>query len=346
MNPLNYTTNAIEFQKDLNASMRTRGASALDVAGMEWLMSVMARAQKFALPDGGRLFAVAKNPTVDDLDRITSLFKLPYPAVIVEYAHPKDMGINNVGGSIHAAPKRIGVAIETTSTYFDEALKLMPAMQDIRNRDGVLFGSVFIDENDIWSFPVWLFFVPYDVEIKSKKELQLSDGYFEAMKLRNMEMEGALLTNLTGFVVNPLVNDLMRQHGKSTNFIFNDQLMNTQDEMTAILELCAVLNCSNVTSFISQAPHKLNKKRATNGKTPFFDYHILELSPMTPKALTGTSSGAAGERSSPRAHLRRGHIRRLKRDDGSIKMIWINAMVVGDATRGVTVKDYSIQRPL
>ncbi len=103
-----------------------------------------------------------------------------------------------------------------------------------------------------------------------------------------------------------------------------------QNELGAVISLCAALSCKNVSHFDSEAPEKLNKKRVHSGKVPFFSYKILDIHQghSENKKLGGTHA-------SPRCHLRRGHIRRLEN-----KNVWVNASVVGNKKLGYVSKDY------
>lgn len=105
-------------------------------------------------------------------------------------------------------------------------------------------------------------------------------------------------------------------------------------ELRSVLQLVAALRCRNVSTSTARPPDKINKKRESQGKQPFFSYHVLELAEhdSAPRgALSGTHA-------SPRTHLRRGHIRRLSQD----RVVWVNACVVRGEL-GFVEKDYAIR---
>jgi hypothetical protein len=109
------------------------------------------------------------------------------------------------------------------------------------------------------------------------------------------------------------------------------------NELTAVVQLMAALSCSNSIARDDDPPSlALNKKRARSGKAPFYSYKVLEIQPNAEK-LASVDRG--GSHASPRVHLRRGHIRRLPNGN-----IWINAMVVGDKSKGMVSKDYGVQQ--
>jgi hypothetical protein len=94
-----------------------------------------------------------------------------------------------------------------------------------------------------------------------------------------------------------------------------------------------VFSCSNVKT-VEHAPGKfINAKRVKKGKLPFFSYHTLHISGEYDK-----SEPNGGTHASPRLHLRRGHIRKLA--NGS--KVWVRQCLVGDKTKGIVGKDYSV----
>lgn len=100
-----------------------------------------------------------------------------------------------------------------------------------------------------------------------------------------------------------------------------------------LLSLLNALSCSNIEIVdFAKAPEKLNKKRASKSKPPIFTYKTLAISGGRSK-----TSHLGGSHSSPRVHLRRGHIRRLPD-----KNVWVNACVVGDKSKGIVHKDYAV----
>ena len=100
------------------------------------------------------------------------------------------------------------------------------------------------------------------------------------------------------------------------------------------LNLFFVLGCSNVAAVDNQPPAALNKKRAKAGKFPLLSYKTLVV--VVDEART-TSQPMGGTHSSPRVHLRRGHIRRL----GSGRRVWVQSCVVG-SKHGMVLKDYRV----
>ena len=75
-------------------------------------------------------------------------------------------------------------------------------------------------------------------------------------------------------------------------------------------------------------------KRLKHGKLPIiYETKILTIKP----SVRSSSAEKGGSHTSPRQHLRRGHIRRL--DSGNI---WVNSCVVGSAEKGRIDKSYRV----
>jgi hypothetical protein len=99
--------------------------------------------------------------------------------------------------------------------------------------------------------------------------------------------------------------------------------------------LCA-LSCGNAAICDDDLkPSTIKEKlRKDKRKPPFFSYKVLTINTG---ATTSKSIGASYSHNSPRVHLRRGHIRKLP-----TKNIWVNACIVGDKSKGIIHKDYSV----
>lgn len=111
----------------------------------------------------------------------------------------------------------------------------------------------------------------------------------------------------------------------------------TRAATTALGEFLAALACSNVriqTVAGTERRHWAESRRER--ELPHYTYSELVIETPRTKA---TGAPGDGHHASPRQHLRRGHIRRY----ASGQTIWINAMVVGDASRGVVDKHYRMK---
>lgn len=103
-----------------------------------------------------------------------------------------------------------------------------------------------------------------------------------------------------------------------------------------VLNLIEALSCSNVRHEpLEPVDQRKNARRIKAGKLPIYETRILTIE-------TGKQTKAGiclgGSHSSPRQHLRRGHIRRLPD-----KNVWVNPCVVGRAENGVIDKQYHVK---
>lgn len=105
-------------------------------------------------------------------------------------------------------------------------------------------------------------------------------------------------------------------------------------EIQAVIEFCAAISCTNVTTEILR-PNR--EARAARPASTLFDYHVLMIEPGREHA---TSEDRGGTHASPRTHLRRGHIRRLAWGP----RVWVNSCVVNPSAIGTVNKDYAVKR--
>jgi hypothetical protein len=102
-----------------------------------------------------------------------------------------------------------------------------------------------------------------------------------------------------------------------------------------VFRVVEVFSCCNVAHVEHVAPKLINKQRAKKLKPPIFSYRTLHL--IGDEAPAQGDVGRA-DRTSPRLHLRRGHIRRLV--DG--RRVWVRSAVVGSRAAGFVHKDYAL----
>lgn len=101
-----------------------------------------------------------------------------------------------------------------------------------------------------------------------------------------------------------------------------------------LVRFLMALNCSNIKREAHSAPKFINLQRQKKGKTPIYSYWTLHL----PNADSPKSEGGGETHSSPRVHLRRGHIRQFSIG----RYTWVEAHVVGDKEKGMVCKDYAL----
>lgn len=95
-----------------------------------------------------------------------------------------------------------------------------------------------------------------------------------------------------------------------------------------------VFSCCNVSQVEHSGPTFINRKRLQKNKPPIFAFRTLHI---TGEPAERGEQGA-GDRATPRLHLRRGHIRRLA--DG--RKVWVRSAVVGSKASGFIAKEYAV----
>ena len=112
-------------------------------------------------------------------------------------------------------------------------------------------------------------------------------------------------------------------------------------DISAVLNLCAMLSLHNVTTTDREPPPKVQSKRQSRGKQPLYSYKVLTVDGQS----WDTRGNREGDGTGPgvRSHMRRGHIRRL---DGGARRIWVRSTYVHGSVPGFVDKDYQVKAGL
>lgn len=105
----------------------------------------------------------------------------------------------------------------------------------------------------------------------------------------------------------------------------------------ALLGLCEMLACVNVSAESVSVPSALAAKRARTGKKPLYDYHVLKVGG---DSWHYERPHGGGSSDGYRSHLRRGHVRRLD----EARRTWVRATFVHGAVDGFVDKDYEVKK--
>jgi hypothetical protein len=320
---LNYSTHAIS---DLLASSQTVKAKMPITADLvDNLVHGLRSGVKFILPDYGCMFSDQTELTQRDMD----LFKLPYPVVVCEYFSPGD----EVSGDLMVAvQKRVLLAYEITAPIMEQL-----GGKSVDGKGGVLlFCMVYHNNVGRWGAPWSGSIIPYGqtmlpVTDAMAHETMDADDLLKNYSLHKSKLAAVSFPYIFGEYGKAFL-DKCEESGYDYRLFYQTDCA---AEVLVLAQMCAVLNCSNTDTEVVSPSAALQKKRSRSGKPPLFDYHVLVL--RSPSA--SNSVGVGGHHASPRQHLRRGHIRRYE-----TRSIWVNACVVGDASRGRVVKDYAIKK--
>lgn len=271
MEPYNYLRKASAYLRENAGFARSKypifAEKTLD------LLDECSKAQKFILPEGGRIFDSSLRCLPQDP-------RLPYSEVVLEYHCSGDNGLveSMYGLNCMSAPKRITYAQQVDGGGWIDVMAIC----------GTSDGR--------WA-PM-----PYIASITTVGEEERSammegDPWAEKLKGRLVDTVGVMYLPFGEMIP---ASDTKEEW---TNRARADM----SDEVAAVLGLIEALACSNVDHSVVRA-RKNNKGAQRRGALPFDEYRTLLIN-----AGRQAHHGGNGtvDHCSPREHLRRGHIRRL-----------------------------------
>jgi hypothetical protein len=329
--PLNYSAHALDDLRRLQTRMRTTAPRS--AAALVSLIVLLRNSVKFILPNCCELI----DP--EELRQAhLDLLRLPFPAVAFEAPWlAEDQSPDFIGGQRQsAATKRIALCWELKAEL-EQPAGVSGFLE--KNLDGgvcvvpIFWGPEFAQ----WTPAGGGMFVPYGSELAPVSPDRMSPA--SRIEREALMAVGQVKEKAKGFAAEPFVLFPELFERAIPNYGSREQAlahvsMDSHDEVMMLVQVCSVLNCSNVTTADVAAPASLNKKRQAKGNQPFFSYKVLQLADE--RAAPGPDGG--GHHASPRMHLRRGHVRRLEN-----KTVWVRpSMVNADTKRGVVVKDYAL----
>jgi hypothetical protein len=142
------------------------------------------------------------------------------------------------------------------------------------------------------------------------------------------------------------INQTLKYEILDFGMILQEDVKNIDDEarriITRMLVFCFLLSAKNI-ELKTRLPHKKHVKRAKKAKLPILPQNITQVILGRP-ILHG--QGTKQHHASPRIHLRRAHLRRLKSDRFKTKKcIWIPPMLIGakDESEQILSKHYKVK---
>lgn len=332
--PLNYCAHAIEDLKSEEAHIRK--SAPLSAAVFRRLIELLQLSAKFILPNRADLVAV------EDLRQAhVDLVRLPYPCVAFEAPWEQEPAFIPRDGPFQerASTKRIALCWEAEPRF-----ELLPGLFSILNKfpDGGVFvlPIYWVPESNRWNVALGGSFFPYENQLEKHS---LEDAAASSRAALQAVLDAGLAkANAPQFLSEPFFLlpeyfELVVGELGSREKAFSSIILDSRDEVMLLIKACSVINCANVGTATVDAPLALNKKRLASGKQPFFSYKVLQL---TDEPRAPSRAPAGGTHSSPRMHLRRGHLRRLES-----KVVWVRPTMVGAANEhGIVLKDYAVAR--
>lgn len=335
---LNYSSHAIEAFEGLIAKIDTSVLRGVKSDVEHFYVEMLQRAVKFLLPAGGRI--------LDDEDYSPSKFdllNLPFPVCALEFEAGADRFVPESG--LAESNKRIALAFdphalpEKLTELFTSLLGDARVFQRLPE-NAICVAAVFEvrspeADNRMWVGSTGCVVIDLDNDRpRPTVSHELDESFLLTIdpQRRKKPTRHALTALAYPFIARMLSGGVADREEMDRIL-----LVDTVDEISVAYNFLAALNCSNVGHQKIPASPKLNAKRVRSGKPPLFDYHVLDIE-VAQLARSGSAS-QGGSHSSPRTHLRRGHIRRLES-----KSIWINATVVNPGQSQVLNKDYRVHR--
>lgn len=306
--PLNYWGQARPFLERLKPKLHP-----MDQAMLETIIDTADKAPKFILPDEGRLLERDKQALFKD-EQLDTLH-LPFPEMVIEYPVAYSKGENFDPKEAARSTKRLAILIDLK--HLATRLKVpFPAGMDV----GIMVVPIsYYDEMDFW------------VPMPAAGVLNSTDD----------EVPDHAYSNLSYQVVAWLphmLNGAAKKARKTEDEMLKHMHNDVNSECCAVIDMLQIMQCSNVKATkLNTVNTSVNRKRASKGKTPLFEYHVLAVD------LAGVNSHVGirptyepSDRKSPRQHLRRGHIRQCH----SGKRVFVQAAMVG--SRGQVSKTYAV----
>ncbi len=318
--PLNYTPKAIEAL----ISHACPGAPGT-AAGNRYIADKLREAQVFVLSDHGQLLDRSKpRPDVP-----SSMYKPPFDVVALEYEAARSEWGTSPYDEV-ACSKRIALAW----AWNNDLPPLLRDWQPERLGPGVVVASVaYHDEAQQWLVIPAAMHIAYDdadtgtaPAYSPFRDAMIAAGRIPKATLKQPTRAGKPI------VISPETVVGATASAGSVAAVIDMLTGDVMDEVNAYLDLTIALACKNVRTREKAAPKFLNRQRIKKGKLPLKGFHVLEL---TTGGEMPSGGGTVGDRSGPRSHLRRGHIRRLSGE----RVTWVNSTIVQG--RGFVDKVYA-----
>lgn len=299
---LNYSAHAVTDLLEAARTFESPGdlEKLQSVLALREMASKLRKSEKFLLPLNGDILEV-----VGMRESYLDLLRLPYPTTALEF--PTDPGRN--GGA-----RKCIVLAWTGTDGIDDSRVVLPLDEDEVSEIIQFTVFYFSDRQNAWRPTPCTFW----------------------FHRNHIELEGTAITKGLGYVHSypRLFADVYKRFKDDPDSLEDEIYAELKIGMDAVIEFCLTVNCENVQQMVIPASEALNKRRVERGNEPFDSYRVLTI----PGASVEKKSQSTGFHSSPRLHLRRGHLRRLS----SGKVTWVRHTLVGEVGQGVAEKIYKV----
>ncbi len=307
--PLNHSSQCVQQWKESFAKNRIRGTYEGEL--FYEVMKELERAPKFFLPEGGR--------PIEDQNAISKMFselRMPFPVTALEYRVEKGPIADHEGKTT----KRIALIWDLRFGVPHEIAKING--MNVTPRKSLLVQSIAqMDDLQMW-FPVLgqvEVVMDGNLNKSSIKEFsEMDPQLYERVKHRIEDAQKHVNAYpCQAYVCSP---ELVKSKGAECFDIISSD---SSDEVMAAISFGAITACSNVSFETIAVDKKMNERRIKQGKSELYDMRFLEVKSGSYISKDHQKSSTGAGHASPKAHLRRGHVRRLEE-----KVVWVNAAMV------------------
>lgn len=291
-----------------------------DAPLIRWIAEQIPKSQHFAIPDSLQIFG-------DELKGLESLseVRLPFESITIEAAFDNEVLEPALEAWNQCSKKVCVLAFEcemVTDTLRACGEALATAIEQVHEEYDcpAIIAIPINDSGHIWA--------PLPCAAVKPTVLKPQEKWTDHIGVCTMP-------DLDNFAVatDVALNGLSQYEAREEN----TQLIKLQAQhaLYMTLELVEALTCSNVQYESLPIKRRLAGSTRRKRKVPLYETKVLTLNmPSAAKCSEGPGEG----KTSPRAHLRRGHIRRLPKGN-----VWVNACAVGKVKDGFLHKDYAVK---
>lgn len=326
---MNFTTECLE-QLALAKIALSKIGFRLDTVTLEHIMVDLTKATKFLLPPPSALNVKVTAPAMQFL-------KLPYPICVFEYTCPdaRDEGMLDPAQTrvtTSKSTKRIALAYDCSKDV-GPVPNLKRAGLLAKDASGILVMSLYyVDEVKWWSPSSAAGYIDADVAAPMGDEFLIDNHNVRT----SIDAVPILLESM-------LANFGHLSKEMQTRAMLND----VADEVATAVRACLMLNTKNLHVVkVTEAPEKLNKKRAKSNKPPFFEYRTLDI------FVSNSGTRLDRKRVDYGAVQRDFTNMKIDRKWGTVSghfklrktgMFWWSDHSRGKADKGIIQKDYRVQ---
>lgn len=320
-----YAANAAHCLKSGFFRRFTEAGMTLETQKMKYVIEKLQAAQKFRIPDGGRL--LEGEAQLKFQADVCDALRMPYPVTILEYSEAlEEEGVQN--GAQPRPTRHITLVLDIPPDGSDSPIvdQLTAGVPGFHEHGGLIVVPLWTSENPLERL--------HDAPGKRGHDLQWLVGNTCAVISRRQSFLSCSLGQecAAGAI----------RFERVALFPFVEAVTDVSEDVLVTLQFLLALSCANVVPALAEDagnPSTRSRKRRPNQRTPHNAYWELRLIPASDIDQLPRQDAPGTTRNSPRMHLRRGHWRTLM----SGRRAWVNSTTVGRKDDGEVHKDYVVE---